>query len=518
MRAAASAEAKGRLSGAAQIVAQALALEGDGLVLVGRSAEAAPRLEEARDLFAKSGNQAALAVVLTRLGMTYHERGELAEAEKLYRQAIAAQERAGGVQGTAGTALETANLGMLDFDAGAMPPAQALLESALAAYTAAGDRVMATRMDYAIASVLLGRGELAAARERFDSVVASSRQTGNRTDEARALSGQGFVLERLGALGEARYLQDQAYEITRQLGDPIRGASALAASAGVLMRQGDLGEAEKRLAQALAMKRKGGDRLGASEVLGRLAEVAARRGNLAEAERLGAEQMALARGVGSQTLVAAALRNEAARTLDHGDLPGARRRLEEALRLRVQDGEELEAAAVRLDLAEVLRLAGSPRDAARLATGAAEAYGKQGMNGYRALALARLARALLADGRTAPAVAAAKEAQGIAEGSENLDQRLAVVLAVAPVLAAAGDPAAALDLLRWATAESARTGFLAAGLEARLELGILQAQTGDAAAAAATLVDVRRQAEQRGYRALAQRAADGQPRGGVPRP
>jgi DNA-binding winged helix-turn-helix (wHTH) protein/tetratricopeptide (TPR) repeat protein len=515
LRAAASAEAKGRKSGATQIVAQALALEGDGLILVGRSAEAAPRLEEARDLFAKSGNQAALAVVLTRLGMTFHERGELAEAEKLYRQALAAQERAGGVQGTA---LQTANLGMLDFDAGSMPQAQPLLESALASYTAAGDRVMATRMDYAIASVLLGRGELAAARERFDSVVAISRQTGNRTDEARALSGQGFVLERLGALGEARYLQDQAYEITRQLGDPIRGASALAASAGVLMRQGELAEAGKRLAQALAMKRQGGDRLGASEVLGRLAELAGRRGNLAEAERLGAEQIALARGVGSQTLIAAALRNEAGRSLDHGDLPAARQRLEEALRLRLQDGEELEAAAVRLDLADVLRLAGSPRDAARLATAAAAAYGKQGMTGYRALALARLAQALRADGRTAPAQAAAKEAQAIAEGSENLDQRLAVALAVAPVAAAAGDPAAALDLLRWATVESGRTGFLAAGLEAHLELGLLQAQTGDTAAAAATLENVRHQAELRGYRALAQRAIEGQPRGGVPRP
>ncbi len=518
MQAAASAEAKGRKSGATQIVAQALALEGDGLVLVGRSAEAAPRLEEARDLFARSGNQAALAVVLTRLGMTFHERGELAEAEKLYRQALAAQERAGGVQGTAGTALQTANLGMLDFDAGSMPQAQPLLESALAAYTAAGDRVMATRMDYAIASVLLGRGELAAARERFDSVVAISRQTGNRTDEARALSGQGFVLERLGALGEARYLQDQAYEITHRLGDPIRGASALAASAGVLMRQGELAEAGKRLAQALAMKRQGGDRLGASEVLGRLAELAERRGSLAEAERLGAEQMALARRVGSQTLVAAALRNQAGRSLDRGDLPAARQGLEEALRLRVQDGEELEAAAVRLDLADVLRRAGSPRDAARLATAAAAAYGKQGMAGYRALALARLAQALLADGRTAPAEAAAKEAQAIAEGSESFDQRLAVALAVAPVEAAAGDPAAALDLLRWATVESGRTGFLAANLEAGLELGLLQAQTGDAAAATATLENVRRQAELSGYRAFAQRALEGQPRGGVPRP
>ena len=43
-RAAKDAETKGRKSGETQVVAQALVLEGDGLILVGRAAEAIPLL------------------------------------------------------------------------------------------------------------------------------------------------------------------------------------------------------------------------------------------------------------------------------------------------------------------------------------------------------------------------------------------------------------------------------------------------------------------------------------------
>ena len=54
----------------------------------------------------------------------------------------------------------------------------------------------------------------------------------------------------------------------------------------------------------------------------------------------------------------------------------------------------------------------------------------------------------------------------------------------APVLAATGDPAMALDILLRAAREADRIGEVAGGLEARLELGLLQRQTGDPAASA----------------------------------
>ena len=75
----------------------------------------------------------------------------------------------------------------------------------------------------AIGTVLLARGDLAGARQRFDAVLAISRQTGNRVDEGRSISYQGLILARLGSLGEARRLQEQAARSPRK--SAIRSAA-----------------------------------------------------------------------------------------------------------------------------------------------------------------------------------------------------------------------------------------------------------------------------------------------------
>jgi DNA-binding winged helix-turn-helix (wHTH) protein/tetratricopeptide (TPR) repeat protein/TolB-like protein len=504
MRSARLAEEKGRRSGETQVVAQALMLQGDGLLLAGRSREAITLFQQARDLFGKAGNQSAVALVLTHLGVALNEQGRLAEAQAMYQDSLATLRQIGSVQSGA---IQLDNLGFVAQDLGDLPRAQSLLEQAYAAFTADGDRVLAEEALNAIGTVLLARGDLAGARQRFETVLAISRQTGNRVDEGRSLSYQGWVLALLGALTEARGLQEQAYGITQQVGDPVRGASMLAASAEVLMRLGNLPMAERRLAKALQMKRQGDSRLGVAEVLGLQARLQERLGNLAEAKRLSAEQEALARATGSLSLLASVSQGMARWSLDEGDLPGARRQLEAALRQRTANGEDLEAAGVRLDLADLARLEGNPIEAARLASEVADWYGQRGMEGFRARALARLAQAHLAAGRSAPARQVADQAGTIAEEGEDLDLRLAVATAVAPVRAATGDAAAALDLLHWTVRESARIGVVLPGLEARLELGLVQRQTGDKAAACATLGEVRKTAESKGFRALAARAA-----------
>ena len=503
MRAAKSAEEKGRKSGETQVVAEALMLQGDALLLTSRSGEAIPLFEQSRDLFAKAGNQGSMALALTRLGIALHEQGRLAEAEKMYQGSLAALQRIGNTQGVA---MQVANLGLFYQDMGDLPRAQPMLEQALTAFTAVGDRVMEARAVDSIGALLLARGDLGGARQRFDQVLTTVRQTGNRTDEVRTLNHQGLVLALQGSLREAQRLQDQAAEIARQTGDPVRGASAVAASADALARLGDLAEAQRRLTQALDMKRKGRDRIGASEVLGRLALLQERLGNLAEVKRLGAEQTALAAQLGSRSFSASALQVQALLNQDAGNLAEARRQLEEVLRLRTQNDEQLAAAEARLQLSNVARLDGDVREATRLATEAAGWYEQRDLAGFRALALARLAQALLADGRRAQARSAADEAQTIAEAGKDLDLKIAVAIAVAPVRAASGDRAAALDLLRWALREAERTGAVAPALEARLELGFLQLRGGNPVEGGTTLQSLRRDAEVRGFQGLARRA------------
>lgn len=503
MRAAKSAEEKGRKSGETQVVAQSLMLQGDALLLVGRSQEAVPLYEQSRDLFAKAGNQGSMALALTHLGIALHEQGRLAEAEKMYLAAFAALQRIGSTQGVA---MQVANLGMLYQDIGDLPKAQPLLERGRAAFAATGDPVLEARAVNWIGTILLARGDVAGARQRFDQVLATARQTGNRTDEGRALNYQGLVLALQGSLREAQRFQEEAGKIAGEVGDPVRGASTLAASADALARLGDLAEAQRRLTQALAMKRQGEDRLGTVEVLGRLALLQERLGNLAEAKRLASEQAALASQIGSRSLSASVFQIQALLSLDEGNLAAARRQLEESLRLRTQNDEQVAAAEARVQLANVVRLAGEPGAAARLASEAADWYYKRDIAGFRALALARLAQALLADGRRAQARSAADQAQAIAEGGKDLDLRIAVATAVAPVRAETGDPATALDLLRWALAESERIGAVASALEIRFELGLLQLRGGNAVTGSATLQALKNDAEARGFHGLAQRA------------
>lgn len=505
LRAAESAATKGRRSGESQVLAEALMLRGDGLLLGGRPQDAIPLYEEARGLYARSGDPSALAVLLTHFGVALHEQGDLAAAETMYQDSLTTLSRIGSVQGVA-TLL--ANLGALYKDRGDMPRAQEMLEKALVSYTESGDRVLGARTLNTLGTVLAARGDLAGARRRFEQTLAIARQTGNRIDEARALRGLGTDLALQDSLQEALRLHDQAYGLARQVGDPVRGASMLAAAAEDLMRLGNLLEARRRLTQALDMKRRGHDKIGTAEVLGLLARLQYRLGDLDAAASLSREQLALAREIGSRSLAGWALRDLGRWSFEAGDLAGARRQVEEAVRHHDDGGETLAAAAARLENARLAWLAGSSRDASRVAAEVADWYGQKGMSGHRARALALLSRALLAEGRTAEARQAAMGAHAISERSEDLQLQLEVLMAMAPAGVASGEGAAALGGLHRAIAEAARIGDVAAGLEARLLLGELQLQAGDPIAGRATLAEVRRDARARGFKGMARRASE----------
>ncbi len=504
LRAAESAARKGRRSGESQVLAEALMLRGDGLLLSGRPQDSVPVYEEARGLFARSGDPSIMAVLLTHLGVALHEQGDLAAAEKMYEASLATLSRIGSVQGVA---LLLANLGSLYKDRGDLPRAQERLEKALASYQESGDRVLGARTLNALGTVLAARGDLAGARQRYEQALTIARQTGNRIDEARAVRGLGTDLALQDSLKEALRLHDQAYGLAEKVGDPVRGASMLAAAAEDLMRLGNLREARRRLTQGLAMKRQGHDKIGVAEALSLLARLEHRLGDLAAAEKHSREELALAREIGSPSLTAAAQRDQGRWRLASGDLAGARRQLAAAVSSHAGQGEALAAAAARLELAGAARLAGEPGEASRLAAQVAEWYGERGMSGYRARALALLSQALLDEGRTTEAWRTAGQAHAISEPSEDLELQIAVVTAMAPAGAAAGEGAASLGHLRWAIAEAARIGDVAAGLEARLVLGALQLKTGDAIAGRATLEAVGRDAQARGFQGVARRAA-----------
>ncbi|HEX9941423.1 MAG TPA: tetratricopeptide repeat protein [Thermoanaerobaculia bacterium] len=494
---------KGNRLGQTQVLGEALLLQGDALYVMGRPEESIARFHRARGLFAKAGNNAALARTLNRIGAVLLDTGDYSGAEKHYREALATAHRLGSKELIAA---QTMALAFAAGYLGDLERSRSLAERAYAEFVELGEHLYETRSLYKIGEVLWKMGDAEGARRRYEEVLSLARRSGNRVEEVRALDGIARILASAGSLREARSRQEQALRIARASGDPLLSASYQASLGQTLILQGDLPAARRHLEAALEAKRRVRDRLGISQVLGLLSSLEYEQGDLEMARRYAAEQRALADQIQAALAYAAALQQEGRLDVAAGNLATARKRLSEALRLSHSRGAALLAAGLRLDLARLALLERRPGEAVRLASEAADWYARRGMTVYHSRALALLAQALLADGRPSQAQEAAEKAHSISEDSEDLELQIEVVTAIAPSGVATGQSPAALGHLRWAIGEADRIGYVTHALEARLTLGALQLQTGDAISGRAVLEEVRRSAAARGFKGVAQRA------------
>lgn len=504
LRAATAAAEKGRKLGQTQILGEALLLRGDALYTVGRPEESIASLHKARSLFGEASNQAAQARTLNRIGAVLLDMGNLAEAEKNYQEALAIARRIGSDDLIA---TQTLALGFVAGNLGDLERSRALAGEAHARFVELGEQFYQTRSLFKVADILWEMGDAEGARRRFEEVLALARKSGNRVEEARALNGIGKSLLAAGLLKEARQRQEQALAIARSSGDPFLTAEYLASVGQTLMLQGDLATARSHLDSALKDKQRIRDRFGSSQILGGLSDLAYAQGDLSLARRYASEQRVLADQIQAALTSAAALARQGRLDLASGELPAAREHLTEALRLSSSRGAALLAAEIRLDLARLAWLDRQPAEAERLAREVADWYGARGMTDSQSRALALRSQALVALGRSKEAQAAADKAHSISRDSGNVALQIEVVAAIAPAGVATGAHRAALGHLRWAIEETSRIGAAAAGLEARLTLGALYLQRGDAVAGRNLLTEVRRDAEARGFKGVARRAA-----------
>ncbi|HSS52698.1 MAG TPA: winged helix-turn-helix domain-containing protein [Thermoanaerobaculia bacterium] len=502
LRAAKAAADKGRRLSQSQIIGEALLLQGDALFTMGRPAESLGTFREARGLFATAGNQAALARTLNRMAAVLVYTSEFGGAETHYQEALAIARRIGSSELVA---FQNVGLAFVAGFEGDLERSRTLAVEAHTRFVELDDPLYETRSLFKMTEAAWDLGEAAGVRQGYDEVLSQARNSGNRVEEARALNGIGRVLTSTGSLREARRYQEESFRVARSYGDPVEAASYLAALGQTLILQGELPAAQRRLARALEDKRRFGDRLGAALVLGALSDLAFRQEDLAASQRYASEQWTLAQQIRAVLVGAAALQRQGRLQIATGDLAGGRERLTEALRLADARKATLQGAGIRLDLARLDLFAGQPAEAERLAGEVAQWYGQRGLSRDQARALAVRAEALLAGGQPGPASEAASQAAALAQPSENPDLQIFVTTASAAARATTS-PAAALDRLREAAAQADRLGFAAAGLEARLALGSLELAAGNTAAGRATLEEVRRTAEKKGHKRLAQRA------------
>ncbi|RPH57139.1 hypothetical protein EHM82_01970, partial [bacterium] len=503
IRASKAAETKGRNVNESLVVAQALSLQGDALLLTGTLAPARDAFLQARDLFLKAGDSTQAALMLTRVGVTLHEESSLEEAKRKFEEALDIVAPTGSI---AGRALQIGNLGIIWRDQGDLRRSQEMLEQARELYVEAGDRVLETRTLTLLGPVLLSRGETVEGGRLIERALVMARQSGTRLDEARALDSLALVRQRQGEYAEARRLHEQAWAIARELKDVNRGATMEAGSAEALVYLGNLPLARKRFSEALATKREVGDKVGAAAILGSLARLSYRAGDLAAAKRYSQDHLATAREVGARLQEAEALRDLGLWSFASDDLFSARQRLEEALERSTPLGADLNAVSCRLILASItLAEQRDPAGVERVAREVAAWYGARGIVGHQARALLVAAQALLQQGRIPAAGEMAARARTLAVQNEDREIQILVTATAATIEVAADRWKEALGQVQWAIDESKRSGLVTANLSARLSLGSVQLRMQDRAALQ-TLQSVHQESASRGFAYFARQA------------
>ncbi|MCP3962451.1 MAG: protein kinase [bacterium] len=351
------------------------------------------------------------------------------------------------------------------------------------------------------------QGELGTARELYRESLATYRHLGDRRGEGAVLSNLAIIHGKERNLDAAVDLYEQALAIMREI-DFRRGeAVVLLNLGGVATWQGDLARTAELSEQALVTLRQIGDRFSEATTLHNLGVVRWKQGDLAAAT----EQLEAARDLqqqlGSENYLAASTHHDLAdvyRARGEPDL--ARRGYRRALALRRQLGERARAAESLAGLAALAFQEGQLSRSAELIDEALAEPGLSELPVVEARVYRTLADSLLARGRLREARTAIEHSRSRAAAADDAWLELPTAISAARIAAAAGDGEHEIAELRTAVERARRSGFAGRLLEARLLLGEIEIDAGEADGGRQILGEVVERARARGFARIARRA------------
>jgi eukaryotic-like serine/threonine-protein kinase len=373
-----------------------------------------------------------------------------------------------------------------------------------------------------------------------------SEAAGERSEVAKALTIAGIVRFDQGNFPEAANAYNHALDIQREIGDMRAVATTLNNLANALGQQGDLSASIKMLNEALATFREVGDKHSVAAVLGSIAARTLQQGDLKQGKRMLEEGLAASREIGDRERTSTALYNLGEVLRWQGDLKGARKMYEQAqalsqqigdqsgvayafyslgdvstaeglfvaaldyynqsITLRTQMGEKGNVAESQMALANLLFEEGDAIGAESSLREAREEFRKEGIGDDEILADTLLARILLSQGRLADAQKEVSGLQDLLAKSQDFSVRLRASIAEGQIAAAEGRPQQAVGILQTTIASARKSGYLGYQFEAQLALGEMETKSGRAGAGMSLLVEVRTQAQQRGFQLIAYKA------------
>ena len=357
-----------------------------------------------------------------------------------------------------------------------------------------------------IGIVLVQQGDLAGAKRSIEQALKVFRKEGDQSSQAAALSNLGEIYRSEGDLPKAEHLVRETLAICNRLNRMNKRDVATFNLAEALQQQGKFREAKDMLEPLVEHLRSAGNKslLGAAtETLGSIVEA---QGELPTALRMYQEAVALFKETGDKTEYASAERSLGKAFLSEGDFASAKRVLSEALSVDRDIGAKADVALSQVELAKVSMAQGGPLDPGTLRSAVDELH-LQKMTDDEIEAGIVLAREIIQQGKTAEAASTLREATVLSAKSYDPTVRFDVALAGAHLRAAEHRFDDARRTLGPALHTAVAVGCVRCQLEARLELGEIEIQAGNALRGRAQLRDLVDEAGRRGFRLIADEAA-----------
>jgi eukaryotic-like serine/threonine-protein kinase len=267
LKAADSAAAKAKVSGARLLRARALHWTCAILRTMGEPEKAKPACEESRNISRELDDKLGIARADTILGTIQYDKNDLEGAKRLYQEALDNVQQIGAQKDVSG-ALN--NLALVLDTEGDLEPAKQAYQKALKTQLEIGAMAEIPGTLNNIGSLLRKQGELAEAQKMLEQAIDAAKQSGAKGSQADALANLGDVLVERGtlALAEQKYTESIALQP-----DKSNKSDTLMALGNLLVIEGKLDAAEQRFGQSQSAASKTG-----------LASILLAKGSAAQAE------------------------------------------------------------------------------------------------------------------------------------------------------------------------------------------------------------------------------------------
>jgi len=354
--------------------------------------------------------------------------------------------------------------------------------------------------------LLAKQGDIPGAMRSIEQALSVFRKVGDQSHLGTALSNLGEMYEIEGELPKAESLIRQAVAIFTKLNRVNQRDLTTYNLAELLQQQGKFRQAKDILEPLLEHLGAGGNKSvigAATQTLGSIAET---EGEMATA--LGRYQDAIARfkETGGKTEYAGAERCLGEGLLREGDFTNAKRAIFEALSVDRNMGVKADIALDQIGLAEVSLAQGGPLDLGALRSAVDELRLGEITN-EEIEADIILARGLIQDGKSAEAANILRKTAARPAASHNPVVRFDIALTTAHLRAEQHHFDDARRLIRQALQRAVTADCVRCNLEARLELGKIDIEAGNAERGRAQLQQLADEAEHRGFRLIAERAS-----------